>query len=185
MREFTFRSDTELPVPECLVELTLLDMTADEREYWQKIRCFDQEHEALHMLGVPKPEMYQAHVQGTESSDSWDNFSCSRTEFMLAPAILTQKSADLFAFGAKKKAIYDSLTQTPTLQIYKILEKIVLGHRNERFVLFASAPDCYRMVSMLCLKNVRLFNGCSRTPATRQRQLKAFEDVYTPEVEFM
>ena len=35
------------------------------------------------------------------------------------------------------------------------------------------------MVSMLCLKNVRLFNGCSRTAATRQRQLRAFEDVYT------
>ena len=125
------------------------------------------------MLGVPKPEIYQ------DQSNSWDNFSCPKTKFMLAPAILTQEYADLFAFGAKKRAIYDSFTQTPTLQIYKIFEKIVLGHSNERFVLFASAPDCYRMVSMLCLKNVRLFNGCSRTAATRQRQLRAFEDVYT------
>ena len=172
MREFTFRSETELPVPECLVELTLLDMTADEREYWQISRCFGV-CEGPHMLGVPKPEIYE------DQSDSWDNFSCPKTKFMLAPAILTQEYADLFAFGAKKKAIYDSFTQTPTLQIYKILEKIVLGHSNERFVLFASAPDCYRMLSMLCLKNVRLFNGCSRTAATRQRQLRAFEDVYT------
>ena len=58
------------------------------------------------MLGVAKPEIYQTHVQGIESSNSWDNFSCPRTKFMLAPAILTQEYADLFAFGAKKRASF-------------------------------------------------------------------------------
>ena len=73
-------------------------------------------------------------------------------------------------------------------EISKTLEKIVLGHSisNERFVLFASAPDCFRMVSKLALNNVRLFNGCSGKAGTHQRQLNGRHlKMSTPDLESM
>ena len=184
LRRFTFRSNEVIPMPTLAVRTERIVPAEDERRFLKLVGCMAPKKQDEKTLGLPfLPSSghvsLSPYLAAALDMAEWDVFTEPAAKHLLAPVVVTSEYLHLPALGAANRAVYERFTQTPALRVFGRLRELIAQSSGERFVVFVGTRECFAHIKR-ALQDlpVRLFNGTSLSPGSRQLKLEQFEGAY-------